>query len=130
MRLLLRECSLIFKRDLKVCEKQPFILLYEEAVEVFEDKFSIEAIDEMNTNLEEIRYKIIGRIRRQVVLLVVYASRLSKLIVDHFKAMDKGRQTKLNDFLTDANRIKAKIQNREKFYAETEDKSGLDSCRK
>ena len=34
MRLLLRECSLIFKRDLKVCEKQPFILLYEEAVEV------------------------------------------------------------------------------------------------
>lgn len=84
----------------------------------------------MNTNLEEIRYKIIGRIRRQVVLLFVYASRLSKLIVDHFKAMDKGRQTKLNDFLTDANRIKAKIQNREKFYAETEDKSGLDSCRK
>ena len=28
--------------------------------------------------------------------------RLSKLIVDHFKAMGKGWQTKLNDFLTDA----------------------------
>lgn len=49
-----------------------------EAQDVFNDPFALESIDTFNSTLEEIRYKIIGRTKKQIVLLVVCTPRNGK----------------------------------------------------
>ena len=39
---------------------------------MFDDLFAIEAIDRENSSFEETRYKIIGRLKTQIILFVVY----------------------------------------------------------
>lgn len=51
---------------------------FEEAVEVFNDPYHIEYYDEAHSTFEEKRYCIIGRIKRQLVVLVVYTTRGKK----------------------------------------------------
>ena len=50
-------------------------LTFEEAAEVFYDPFALEKFDELHSTLEESRYIVIGRIKRQIVTLVVYTPR-------------------------------------------------------
>ncbi|MFC2330083.1 MAG: BrnT family toxin [Treponema sp.] len=45
---------------------------FEEVRDVFDDHFAIEAIDRENSSFEETRYKIIGRLKTQIILFVVY----------------------------------------------------------
>lgn len=53
-------------------------ITFEEAAEVFDDPFAIESLDEQNSTLAETRFKVIGRVKRQVILLVVYTPRGDK----------------------------------------------------
>ena len=48
---------------------------FEEVLDVFNDHFAIEAIDRENSSLEETRYKIIGRVKTQIILFVVYTQK-------------------------------------------------------
>lgn len=50
-------------------------LTFEEASEVFEDPFALEKFDALHSTSEESRYIVIGRIKRQIVTLVVYTPR-------------------------------------------------------
>lgn len=50
-------------------------LTFEEAAEVFEDPFALEKYDVLHSTTEEARYIVIGRIKRQIVTLVVYTPR-------------------------------------------------------
>ena len=50
-------------------------LTFEEASEVFDDPFALEKFDSLNSTIEESRYIVIGRIKRQIVTLVVYTPR-------------------------------------------------------
>ena len=50
-------------------------LTFEEASEVFDDPFALEKFDSQNSTIEEFRYIVIGRIKRQIVTLVVYTPR-------------------------------------------------------
>ena len=43
---------------------------FEEVLYVFNDHFAIESIDRENSSLEETRYKLIGRIKTQIILFV------------------------------------------------------------
>lgn len=53
-------------------------LTFEEAAEVFDDPFALEKFDENHSTIEESRYIVIGRIKRQIVTLVVYTPRDNK----------------------------------------------------
>lgn len=57
-------------------------ITFEESVEVFDDPYAIESLDEENSLLDEFRYRIIGRVKRQVVVLVAYTQRngISRII--------------------------------------------------
>ena len=48
---------------------------FEEVLDVFDDLFAIEAIDRENSSFEETRYKIIGRLKTQIILFVVYTQK-------------------------------------------------------
>ena len=48
---------------------------FEEVLDVFNDHFAIESIDRENSSLEETRYKLIGRIKTQIILFVVYTQK-------------------------------------------------------
>lgn len=50
-------------------------LTFEEAAEVFDDPFALEKYDALHSTIEESRYIVIGRIKRQIVTLVVYTPR-------------------------------------------------------
>ena len=50
-------------------------LTFEEASEVFDDPFALEKFDSLNSTIKESRYIVIGRIKRQIVTLVVYTPR-------------------------------------------------------
>ena len=50
-------------------------LTFEEAKEVFDDPFALEKYDALHSTIEESRYIVIGRIKRQIVTLVVYTPR-------------------------------------------------------
>ena len=53
-------------------------LSFEEAAEVFDDPFALEKYDDKNSTIDETRYIVIGRIKRQIVTLVVYTPRNEK----------------------------------------------------
>ena len=53
-------------------------LTFAEAEEVFNDEWAIEKFDEINSTLEEARYIILGRVKSQIVVVVVYTPRNSK----------------------------------------------------
>ena len=50
-------------------------LSFEEALDIFNDRFAIEAIDKENSSIDETRYKIIGRIKTQIIVFVVYTQK-------------------------------------------------------
>lgn len=50
-------------------------LSFEEAKEVFYDPFQLERYDEKNSSLNEDRYIVIGRVKAQIVAVVVYTPR-------------------------------------------------------
>ncbi|QTQ13906.1 BrnT family toxin [Treponema parvum] len=47
-------------------------LSFEQAKDVFNDRFAVESVDKENSSLEETRYKIIGRIKTQIILFIIY----------------------------------------------------------
>ena len=53
-------------------------LTFKEAEEVFLDPYAIEVFDDVNSTIEESRYKVLGRVKRQVVVVVVYTPRNGK----------------------------------------------------
>lgn len=53
-------------------------LTFEEAAQVFDDEFYQERYDVENSTLEESRYQVIGRVKSQLVVLVVYTPRNGK----------------------------------------------------
>ena len=50
-------------------------LSFEEAAEVFDDEWAIEMFDEVNSSIDESRFKVLGRVKSQIVVLVVYTPR-------------------------------------------------------
>lgn len=53
-------------------------LSFDEALEVFDDPFYLEQYDSVNSTLYEERYKVLGRVKRQIVVVVVYTPRDGK----------------------------------------------------
>ena len=53
-------------------------LSFEEAEEVFDDEFYLEKFDFVNSTVEESRYQVIGRVKSQLVVFVVYTPRDGK----------------------------------------------------
>ena len=53
-------------------------MAFKEAAEVFSDPYALEVFDSANSTLEESRYKVLGRVKRQVVVVVVYTPRRGK----------------------------------------------------
>lgn len=53
-------------------------LSFEEAEEVFDDEWAIEEFDERNSTLEETRFRVLGRIKSQLVVVVAYTPRNGK----------------------------------------------------
>lgn len=53
-------------------------LSFDEAEEVFDDPFAFEVFDEKNSGLYESRYLVVGRIKRQVIVTLVYTPRNGK----------------------------------------------------
>lgn len=51
---------------------------FDEAKEVFDDPFVIEKYDSKNSTIEEDRYIVIGRVKNQIVVSVVYTPRDGK----------------------------------------------------
>lgn len=51
---------------------------FEDAIEVFYDPYHIEYYDEAHSTLEEQRYRIIGKVRNELVILAVYTPRGEK----------------------------------------------------
>lgn len=74
-------------------------ITFEESVEVFDDPYAIESLDEKNSLLDEFRYRIIGRVKRQVVVLVAYTQRdgISRIISARY-ATPKERQAYYDNF--------------------------------
>lgn len=74
-------------------------ITFEESVEVFDDPYAIESLDEKSSLLDEFRYRIIGRVKRQVVVLVAYTQRdgISRIISARY-ATPKERQAYYDNF--------------------------------
>jgi hypothetical protein len=53
-------------------------LSFEEASEVFNDEWAIEEFDENNSTIEESRFIVIGRVKSQLIVVVVYTPRNGK----------------------------------------------------
>lgn len=53
-------------------------LSFDEALEVFDDPFYLEKFDIENSSAEEDRYQVLGRIKNQLVVVVVYTPRNGK----------------------------------------------------
>ena len=53
-------------------------LSFEEAEEVFDDEWAIEEFDEHNSTLEETRFRVLGRVKSQLVVVVAYTPRNGK----------------------------------------------------
>lgn len=72
---------------------------FEEAKEVFDDPFAIESLDKENSTIDETRYRIIGRVKRQVVVLVAYTPRNGKSrIISARYATQKERKAYYDNF--------------------------------
>ena len=59
-------------------KKRGIGLTFKEAEEVFLDPYAIEVFDAVNSTIEESRYRVLGRVRRQIVVVVVYTPRGGK----------------------------------------------------
>ncbi len=66
------------KNEKKHKKKNGAGLTFEEAQEVFNDEFYQERFDVENSTLEEARYQVIGRVKSQLVVFVVYTPRNGK----------------------------------------------------
>lgn len=66
------------KNEKKHKKKNGAGLTFEEAQEVFDDEYALEEFDAENSTLEEARYRVIGRIKNHIVVLVVYTPRNEK----------------------------------------------------
>ena len=53
-------------------------LSFAEGEEVFDDEWAIEEFDENDSTLEEARFRVLGRVRSQLVVVVVYTPRNGK----------------------------------------------------
>ena len=53
-------------------------LTFESAEQVFDDEFALEKYDDKNSTLDEARYITIGRIKSQIIVVVVHTSRNGK----------------------------------------------------
>lgn len=53
-------------------------LTFEEAEQVFDDEFFLEKYDAENSSLEETRFRVIGRVKSQLIVFVVYTPRNGK----------------------------------------------------
>ncbi len=53
-------------------------LSFDEAIEVFDDPFYLEKYDAAHSTLDEDRYQVIGRVKNQLVVFVVYTPRNGK----------------------------------------------------
>lgn len=53
-------------------------LSFEEAEEVFDDKWALEEFDERNSTHEESRFRVLGRVKSQLVVVVAYTPRNGK----------------------------------------------------
>ena len=74
-------------------------LSFEEAEEVFFDPYAIEIFDAENSTLKESRFKVLGRVKRQVVVVVVYTPRNGKSrIISARYASPKERQVYYDNF--------------------------------
>lgn len=53
-------------------------LSFLEAEEVFNDEWAVEEFDEMNSTIDEARYRVLGRVKSQLVVVVAYTPRKGK----------------------------------------------------
>lgn len=52
---------------------------FEKAEEIFDDRWAIEEFDELHSTLEESRFRILGRVKSQLVVVVAYTPHNGKL---------------------------------------------------
>ena len=75
------------------CNEKKYQLTFDEALEVFDDPFYIEKYDEVQSSCNEERYIVLGRVKRQVVVVVVHTPRNGKSrIISARYATPKERQ--------------------------------------
>lgn len=69
-------------------------LSFEEALEVFDDEFYIERFDEEHSQINDERYQVIGRVKSQLVVFVVYQSKIdgTKRIISARPALERERK--------------------------------------
>lgn len=68
-------------------------LSFEEAKEVFEDEFYQEKYDFVNSTIDEDRFQVIGRVKSQLVVFVVYTPRDGeKRIISARPALERERK--------------------------------------
>ena len=80
-------------------KKRGISLSFNEAEEVFDDPYAIEMFDTQNSTLEEPRFKVIGRIKRQAVVVVAYTLRNDNIrIISARYAAPKERQVYYDSF--------------------------------
>lgn len=74
-------------------------LSFEAAQEVFGDPYAVEIFDETHSTLDELRFKVLGRIKNQTVVVVVYTQRSDKIrIISARYASVKERQAYYDSF--------------------------------
>lgn len=69
-------------------------LSFEEAAEVFDDEFYIERFDEQHSTPDDERYQVIGRVKSQLVVFVVYQAKIGgiKRIISARPALERERK--------------------------------------
>lgn len=69
-------------------------LSFDEALEVFDDEFYIERFDDQNSKIDDMRYQVIGRVKSQLVVFVVYQAKKGdvKRIISARPALERERK--------------------------------------
>lgn len=69
-------------------------LSFDEALEVFDDKFYIERFDDQHSKIDDLRYQVIGRVKSQLVVFVVYQAKKDdiKRIISARPALERERK--------------------------------------
>lgn len=69
-------------------------LSFDEALEVFDDEFYLERFDDQHSKIDDERYQVIGRIKSQLVVFVVYQAKAGgvKRIISARPALERERK--------------------------------------
>lgn len=69
-------------------------LSFDEALEVFDDEFYIERFDKQHSSINDMRYQVIGRVKSQLVVFVVYQAKKDdiKRIISARPALERERK--------------------------------------